>query len=313
MFSVGYFTVPGITVPGGGGGTGTGLNPEQTGLLDDLKAWAYDRGDGTLKEHLDGVSGLASGATMASQSLMAWRTLVVPEKFAQLGPYTQAQSQAEWAKVVASDQLQTGAFASANPDDTIVNEGVLIEYLVNTNINLNAKLDTETFNAYTAVTTPVYVTITQTGSQLPMTLPTKEAYPNAVYSCYPTTGFATDGYSGNEWAMLQISYPTRTTPFEFTVVNRSPTGKKIRLYCSYTAAVGVAKTYAAFRRGNNVNAIWSCSYIEPGQAVRYQYYPASYARFTRLNNSAVEVAVPGFEEFDVDTNESRTQLPVNNT
>lgn len=305
---------------GGSSGSGTGLTPEQTALLEQLKAWSTDRGDGTLREHLDGVSGLATSAKVASDSLKAWRETVLPAKYAQTGPFTQAASQAEWNKLLQTDQIQANAFVSANPDDTLVTEGPLIAQLygVQTSIGnvlsiANSKVDTSVFENWKVASTPFHVDVFQWVPKIPMQLPTNVAVANAVYHCYPTSGYFTDGFSTDDWAVLQIGYPLSLTSFECTVVNRSPINKKFRIYCSYPSSVGAARTYAAFRRGTYVNAIWSNSYIQPGQALRLVFHPASSGKFKRPNAQGVVVDVPGFDEFDVDTDEARTYLPVDNT
>lgn len=319
MFSIGYFTTPGITIPGGGGGSGTGLTPEQTAQLADLKTFTDNQGgpDYTMLQAMTDVYNYAISADTKASANTLWRTTVVPSKYGSASTASEvAASQAEWAKVVASDQLQTGTFVSAEPNDKLVNEGTFLSVLSGYNNSIsnvlaiaNSKTDDSVFQAWKIQSQPTYVWIPHTVSaSSPMVLNTGAPVAHAVYHCNPMVP-----YTGYTYAVLQISFPSSLTSFEFTVLNRSTSGVPVRLFCTYRATDATNKTYAAFRRGMQLSAVWSCSLIQAGQAVRFVFHPESDQWYFRGGATSPGGMVAGFDEFDVDADESRTLIPVNNT
>lgn len=309
MYSVGYFTSP-----YSGTGGGTGLTPEQTQLLEDVQTWQDTRSgtaDLSLLEALNEVNVWAKNGNDAQ----SWRSSVVPSKYASTSGITEATAQANWAKVLESDQIQSSALTTANPDNFLTTDGKLITSLASkadatTVTNLTStvagKANTSTVNNLeTALVriTPKQVTITQPVPNTELVVPTATLKPFTTYVCSPTSN-----YGSLDHTLLHIGYPTETESYEVTIVNRSPNDTKIRIYCSTPTTQWNNLEYVTFARGNTENAIWSTALIVPGRALRLVYYPASLGVFSRYGQY-----VRGFMEYDEEADASHTLQPVNNT
>lgn len=127
MYTRGYF--PTIS---GGNEVGTGLNPEQTRLLAELKGFEEYGADwfgGTLNGQLQNIILLADNAKSGMDHLRLWREAVIPDKYAAEGSYNTFTAQEAWNQLLSRDEVQPVVLRSAmveNPDNTVVTEGVLL-------------------------------------------------------------------------------------------------------------------------------------------------------------------------------------------
>ena len=314
MYRVGYFPRPST-------GTGTGLNPEQTRLLTDLKAFedfgSEMFGAGTLNGHLQNVFGLAQTAKAGVDHLRLWREAVIPDKYAAEGSFSTIDSAQAWNKLLARDEVQPVVLQSAvdsDPNNTIVTDADFLPLLGWKNGIENWQ---GTMNAWKAMIesyqSVTYQILQRESGLFRLRPPNDKVTPNGFYVCFPTSHFTFTNNAEGFYFELGTHEPGTVDPiasgsFEFTVFNASPT-HNVRV----CANNGKSNQPILFVRGSAVSTQVSNTLIGYKQAVRFVYVPWAQSPYTRkAPNTVFEQQCPAFVETDWYFNTSPTLQPPNN-
>lgn len=290
MFNVGYFTLP----PGsGGGGSGTGLTPAQTELLDGFQEWvdsqliavgskaSLDRlqtiGEDTLVWRYTGIPG-KFGVGNNTTVLAAWEKLLDKDNVPKWDKLLDKDAVPKWDKLIDTDQVQSSIMKPTGLPDSeeyldklLVDQATLILGLTATAGSLYAPLslagDVSDLTGQVNVLqtrAPNLVSLTHFPGDYLKTGTDHLLRPWSTYICYVNSS-----YVGMGSGLFQFAFPVTSMndTWDFVVVNPGGSGYDLRLaYIDETVS---------FVRGVNRSVRFSTSYIKPKEALRLTVYPAS--------------------------------------